>query len=166
MRFWRCPTASLLSRSQELPHQLEGNTKHLHFTPSRSLIQLIGSVGVWSKHHWRRGSEPYLIWPAPRPAGSPSLPPSHWQWPHGAPEELGTAGYSGKQKPWAVSRKGEGDNRKLTIQGVGFNLMLFTLDWTTEHRAAKQPNRSWDCSSDGHDCPLLLLHWGFFHWFL
>lgn len=40
MRFWQCRTASLLSRSRELPHQLEGNTKHLHFTPSRSPTQL------------------------------------------------------------------------------------------------------------------------------
>ena len=51
-RFWQCLTASLLSRSLELPRQLEENTEHLHFTPSRSHTQpvlMIASCPYQSK---------------------------------------------------------------------------------------------------------------------
>jgi len=48
-----------------------------------------------------------------------------------------------------------GRRRQLTLDRI-------SLDWTTEHTAAKQPNRSWDCSCDGHGCPLLSLCGGFF----
>lgn len=167
MRFWQCLTASLLSRSRELPHQLEENTKHLHFTPSRSHTQPVLSFPSCplSQQWWGWGSEPYLIWPALPLAGSPSLLPSHWQWPRDGQEELGTVGYSNKQKPCIGSRRRERNNKRLKTtyvrRCVTLDQLYKSLDWTTEHRAAKQPNRSWDCSCDGHGCPLLSLLSGF-----
>lgn len=88
---WRETQSTFTSLPQEVTH---------------SLSSQIPSCCV-SLRRWGWGSEPYLIWPEPPLGGSPSLPPSRWRWPRGGRGEPGTAGYSGKQKPWIGSRVGQ-----------------------------------------------------------
>lgn len=151
MRFWPCLTASLLSRSRELPRQLEGNTKHLHFTPSRSHTQSVISIASRTSSQRGRGrgwgSEPYLIWPAPPLGGSPSLRPFRWRWPRDGPEEPGTAGYSDRQKPWIGSRKRERHDKRLKTTELRKRL--------TQHFAGLD-NRTQSCKATKQKLGLLL----------